>query len=61
MLALLSGRPADRYLDAQRAAHLARMRELTNERRAGGLAETLVADAVTGSELVTSLESARFE
>ena len=29
VLALLSGRPADRFLDAQRAAHLARMRELT--------------------------------
>ena len=28
VLALMLGRPADRYLDAQRAAHLARMREL---------------------------------
>ena len=33
VLALLSGRPADRFLDAQRAAHLARMRALTAERR----------------------------
>jgi DNA-binding PadR family transcriptional regulator len=44
VLALLSGRDADRYLDAQRAAHLARMRELTARRRAGGLADALVAD-----------------
>jgi DNA-binding PadR family transcriptional regulator len=29
VLALRSGRPADEYLDAQRGAHLARMRELT--------------------------------
>jgi DNA-binding PadR family transcriptional regulator len=44
VLALLSGRPADRYLDGQRAAHLARMRELTAQRRAGGLAEAVLAD-----------------
>jgi DNA-binding PadR family transcriptional regulator len=44
VLALLSGRPAGRFLDAQRAAHLERMRQLTAQRRAGGLAETLVAD-----------------
>jgi DNA-binding PadR family transcriptional regulator len=44
VLALLSGRDADRYLDTQRAAHLARMRELTARRREGGLADTLVAD-----------------
>lgn len=43
-LALLSGRRADSYLDAQRAAHLARMRELTRARRAGRLAGTLLAD-----------------
>jgi len=44
VLALLSGRAADRFLDAQRAAHLQRMRELTAQRRAGGLGETLLAD-----------------
>ena len=44
VLALLSGRDADRFLDAQRAAHLERMRELTARRRTGTLGETLVAD-----------------
>jgi DNA-binding PadR family transcriptional regulator len=44
VLALLSGRDADRFLDAQRAAHLARMRELTAQRRAGGIADALVTD-----------------
>src|SRR6516165_2820601 len=44
VLALMLGRPADRYLDAQRAAHLARMRELTEVRRAGPLIDTLLAD-----------------
>jgi DNA-binding PadR family transcriptional regulator len=44
VLALLSGRPAGRFLDAQRAAHLQRMRQLTAQRRAGGLAGMLVAD-----------------
>ena len=44
VLALVSGRPADRFLDAQRAAHMARMRELTAERRTGGLGRALLAD-----------------
>jgi DNA-binding PadR family transcriptional regulator len=44
VLALLSGRDANRFLDTQRATHLERMRELTARRRAGGLGETLVAD-----------------
>lgn len=44
VLALLSGRPADHFLDTQRASHLARMRELTALRRAGGLGQTLLAD-----------------
>jgi len=44
VLALLSGRPADRFLDAQRSSHLARMRELTAQRRAGGLGQALLAD-----------------
>jgi hypothetical protein len=44
VLAVLSGRPAERFLDAQRAAHLSRMRELTALRRADGLASALLAD-----------------
>ena len=44
VLALLSDRPAGRYLDRQRAAHLARMREITARRRSSGVAGVLVAD-----------------
>jgi hypothetical protein len=33
VLALMLGQPADRYLDVQRAAHLQRMRELTDLKR----------------------------
>lgn len=44
VLALQSGRDADRYLDAQRAAHLARMRELTELRRTSPLTQALMAD-----------------
>lgn len=44
VLALLSERPAADYLDAQRSAHLERMRELTAARRAGPLSRTLLAD-----------------
>ncbi len=44
VLALMLGRPADRYLDAQRAAHLARMRELTELKHTGGLLDVLRAD-----------------
>ena len=43
-LALLLGRPAERYLDAQRAAHLQRMRELTEVRRKAGVVDALLAD-----------------
>jgi DNA-binding PadR family transcriptional regulator len=43
-LALLLGRPADRYLDAQRSAHLQRMRVLTERRRTGGAVDALLAD-----------------
>jgi DNA-binding PadR family transcriptional regulator len=43
-LALMLGRPAERYLDTQRAAHLKRMRELTDLRRTGGVVEALLAD-----------------
>ncbi len=44
VLALMLGRPAARYLDAQRAAHLRRMRELTALKRSGSLIDTLLAD-----------------
>jgi DNA-binding PadR family transcriptional regulator len=44
VLALMLGRPADRYLDTQRAAHLQRMRELTELKRTGGLVDALLAD-----------------
>ncbi len=43
-LALLSERPAQQILDAQRRVHLARMRELTAERRAADLIGRLAAD-----------------
>ena len=44
VLALMTGRPADVYLDTQRAAHLQRMRELTELKRSGGLVDSLLAD-----------------
>jgi DNA-binding PadR family transcriptional regulator len=44
VLALMLDRPADRYLDAQRAAHLNRMRELTELKQQGNLIDTLLAD-----------------
>ena len=44
VLALMTGRPADEYLDAQRAAHLQRMRELTARRRTGNVVDALLAD-----------------
>ena len=44
VLALMSGRPAEEYLDVQRAAHMARMRELTELRRSGDLVDALLAD-----------------
>ena len=44
VLALMLGRPADHYLDTQRAAHLRRMRELTEVKRTGGLVDALLAD-----------------
>jgi DNA-binding PadR family transcriptional regulator len=44
LLALMLGRPAGSYLDAQRKAHLQRMRELTRLKSAGSLADTLLAD-----------------
>jgi DNA-binding PadR family transcriptional regulator len=44
VLALMSGRSAEGFLDAQRAAHLRRMRELTELKRTGGLVDGLLAD-----------------
>jgi DNA-binding PadR family transcriptional regulator len=44
VLALMLGRPADRYLDTQRGAHLKRMRELTEIRRGGNLVDAMLAD-----------------
>jgi DNA-binding PadR family transcriptional regulator len=44
VLALMLDRDALRYLDAQRAAHLQRMRELTGIKRSGDLVDALLAD-----------------
>jgi DNA-binding PadR family transcriptional regulator len=44
VLALMSGRDAERYLDTQRGAHLRRMRELTELKRSGTLVDALLAD-----------------
>jgi DNA-binding PadR family transcriptional regulator len=44
VLALMSGRSAEGYLDTQRAAHLQRMRELTELRRSASLVDALLAD-----------------
>jgi hypothetical protein len=44
VLALMSGRSAERYLDAQRGAHLQRMRELTDIKRTGSVVDALLAD-----------------
>src|SRR3954451_6323828 len=44
VLSLMSGRSAEHYLDTQRAAHLARMRELTELRRSSSLVDALMAD-----------------
>jgi DNA-binding PadR family transcriptional regulator len=44
VLALMTGRPAQHYLDLQRAAHLQRMRELTELRRSGEVVDALLAD-----------------
>ncbi len=43
-LALMLGKPAAAYLDAQRAAHLRRMQELTALKRTGPLVDVLLAD-----------------
>jgi DNA-binding PadR family transcriptional regulator len=44
MLALMTGRPAEIYLDTQRAAHLQRMRELTELKHTDNLVDALLAD-----------------
>ena len=44
VLSLMLGRPAEQYLDAQRAAHLRRMRELTELKQRGSLVDALLAD-----------------
>ena len=44
VLALMLDRSAEVYLDAQRAVHLQRMRELTEMRRNGGQVDSLLAD-----------------
>jgi DNA-binding PadR family transcriptional regulator len=44
VLSLMLGRPAEEYLDLQRAAHLRRMRELTDLKQHGNLVDALLAD-----------------
>lgn len=44
VLALLTRRDPTTYIDAQRALHLERMRELTALKRTGGLSDKLLAD-----------------
>jgi DNA-binding PadR family transcriptional regulator len=44
VLALMLGRSAETYLDTQRAAHLQRMRQLTDLRRSGAVVDALLAD-----------------
>jgi DNA-binding PadR family transcriptional regulator len=44
VLALLSSRPAQPYLDTQRSSHLMRRKELTELKRTGTLVDALLAD-----------------
>ena len=44
VVALMLGRSAVHYLDAQRATHLARMRELTDMKRTGATIDALLSD-----------------
>jgi DNA-binding PadR family transcriptional regulator len=44
VLALMLGRPAEAYLDAQRASHLQRMRQLTETKRSGEPLDVMLAD-----------------
>jgi DNA-binding PadR family transcriptional regulator len=43
-LALMLGKPAAAYLDAQRGAHIRRMQQLTELKRTGSLVDVLLAD-----------------
>jgi DNA-binding PadR family transcriptional regulator len=43
-LALMLGKPAATYLDGQRGAHIRRMQQLTELKRAGSLVDVLLAD-----------------
>ena len=43
-LALMLGKPAAAYLDTQRAAHLRRMKDLTELKRTGSLVDVILAD-----------------
>jgi Transcriptional regulator PadR-like family len=43
-LALMLGKPAEAYLDTQRAAHIRRMQQLTEIKRTGPLVDVLLAD-----------------
>jgi hypothetical protein len=44
VLALMLGQSAETYLDDQRAAHIERMRELTQLKRSTDLVDSLLAD-----------------
>jgi DNA-binding PadR family transcriptional regulator len=44
VVALMLGRPAERYLDVQRASHLSRRRELSELKRTGSVVDTLLSD-----------------
>ena len=44
VLSLMLGYSAEEYLDLQRGTHLARMRELTELKRSGGVVDALLAD-----------------
>lgn len=44
VLALMLDRDAEKFLDTQRAAHLQRMRELTEVKRTDGMVDALLAD-----------------
>ncbi len=44
VLSLMLDRPAEEYLDVQRATHLARIRELTELKQRGNLIDALLAD-----------------
>ncbi len=44
VLSLMLGRPAEQFLDVQRASHLERMHELTDLKQNGGIVDVLLAD-----------------